>query len=167
MRLAVLLLLALAAGADAQPSYGAVEERQTNVPAFFFHVLPGEPTISVYVWGTVRAPGLYEVGTGTDLGELLTLTGGPEAGPETEDRVVTTTVRVFRAQGDARVLAYEAVLDEVVREPGRYPDLRDNDIVEVETTVEEVGGFSWRDALSVVTSVAAVALAVERISSLF
>ena len=161
------LALAFAAAAQAQPSYGVVEDLQTNVPGYHFHVLPGEATISVYVWGTVGAPGLYEVGADTDLGELLSLTGGPAAAPETEDQVVHTTVRVFRFQGDERVEVYEAVVDEVVRQPGQYPQLHDNDIVEVETEIEEVTHFTWRDALSVVTAVAAIAVAAERISTLF
>jgi hypothetical protein len=165
--LLVLVLLGVPLRAGAQPSYGEIEDRQTNVPAYFYHVLPGEATISVYVWGTVRAPGLYEVGAGTGLGELLALTGGPQVEPLVEDEVVRMTVRVFRFQGDERALVYEALVDEVVRRPGQYPPLHDNDIVEVETAVEEVTPFTWRDALAIVTSVAAVALAVERITSLF
>jgi hypothetical protein len=166
------LLAALAALAApppaAQPSYGAVDERQTNVGAYFFHVLPGEPTITVSVWGAVAAPGLYEVGEATDLGTLLSLAGGPAGTPEQEDRHVTTTVRLFRTAGPARQLAYEAVVDRLVLEPGRYPALHDGDLVEVETAIEEVGRFTWQDALTIVTGgVAAVVLAVERVASLF
>ena len=166
-RLVLLFVLAgLAATAAAQPSYGVVEDRQTNVPAYFFHVLPGEATISVYVWGTVPAPGLYDVGAGTDLGALLALAGGPALLPEQDDREVTTTVRLYRFEGSERRLAYEATVEGILVE-ARFPALRDGDIVEVETAITEVDAFTWQDAFTIITGVAAVALAVERIASLF
>ena len=60
----LLLLPVLCVQAQAQPSsqsFGIAEDRQTNVPSYYFHVLPGEATIQVYVWGTVGAPGAYTV----------------------------------------------------------------------------------------------------------
>jgi protein involved in polysaccharide export with SLBB domain len=165
MRHALLLsLLCLAAGAEAQPSFGVIEDRQTNVPSYYFHVLPGEATIGVYVWGTVRAPGLYEVGADTGLGELLSLAGGPAVQPERDDQVVVTTVRLFRFEGDERVLTFEEEVEGLVRQ-GDFPPLRDGDIVEAETTVTQLRPFTWRDALSIVTGAAALALAVERVAS--
>ena len=165
-RLALFTLLALPTALAAQPSYGVVEDRQTNVPSYYFHVLPGEATIGVYVWGMVRAPGLYDVSTATDLGELLALAGGPEARPESDDEIVVTTVRLFRFDGSRRDLAYEAEVDGVLLE-GNYPPLQDGDIVEVETEVTELRPFTWRDAVTIVTGVAAVALSVERLSGVF
>ncbi|MCH8960503.1 MAG: SLBB domain-containing protein, partial [Bacteroidetes bacterium] len=44
-----------------------------------YHVFakPGEATVQIQVLGNVKFPGIYEVGVGTDLGQLLALTGGP------------------------------------------------------------------------------------------
>ena len=79
MRLCVfLVLLALPAFLVEAQTFGEVEDRQTNVPSYYFHVLPGEGTMQVFVWGTVRAPGLYVVSDETGLDELLSLAGGPQ-----------------------------------------------------------------------------------------
>ena len=160
-RLVFFLALVGTTAASAQPSYGVVEDRQSNVSSYFYHVLPGEATIGVYVWGTVRTPGLYEVGQQTDLGEVLSLAGGPLLAEERDDEEVETTVRLFRFEGDRRQLAYEAAVEDVLR-AGTYPPLRDGDIVEVETAVTELHPFTWRDVITIVTGVAAVALSVDR-----
>ena len=77
--LAFVLKVHLLPAVSAQPSFGGVEDRQTNVQAYYFHFLPGEATIRVNIWGTVRQPGAYEVGEATTLGELISLAGGPPA----------------------------------------------------------------------------------------
>jgi NADH:ubiquinone oxidoreductase subunit F (NADH-binding) len=55
--------------------YGAAWFRAAGTPAE-----PG--TMLVTVLGAVRAPGVVEVGTGTPIGQLLELAGGPSAPPQ-------------------------------------------------------------------------------------
>lgn len=150
---------------DAQ-AFGRVEDMQSSVAGYFTHVSSGDPTTQVYVWGSVGAPGVYEVSADTDLGKLISLAGGPADAPITEDVEQTTTVRVYRIAGGDREVIYEAVVDQLVREPGRYPTLQDGDVVELETEIEQTDRFTWRDGVSVITGVAAVVLAIERITSL-
>lgn len=159
----ILALLAMQAMAANAQTFGEVEDRQTNVVSYFYHVLPGEATMQIYVWGTVRAPGLYVVSEATDLGELLALAGGPQLASIRNNDRREVTVRLFHMEGEIRTMGYETSLEEMIAEPGAYPALRDGDIIEVAT--HEIQGFSWRDILTIAGGVAAVALAVERIVS--
>ncbi len=159
----VVFLISFALGSKAQ-TFGEVEDRQTNVESYFFHVLPGESTMQVYVWGTVRGPGLYVVSEATDLGELLSLAGGPAIMEINDNDKREVTIRLYHTEGGARTIAYEAQMEEMISEPGAYPPLQDGDVVEVAT--HDIKGFNWRDIFSVVGAVAAVALVVDRVVSI-
>ena len=158
-----LVLLALPVLPTKAQTFGEVEDRDSNVPSYFFHVLPGEGTMQVFVWGTVRAPGLYVVSEETGLDELLSLAGGPQLREIRNNDRREVTVRLYHTEGDARTVAYEALLEEMVAKPGAYPPLQEGDVIEV--VVHDIQGFGWRDLFSVAGAVAAVALAVERIVS--
>lgn len=164
MRFRILLvLLALPALATNAQTFGEVEDRQTNVSSYYFHVLPGEATMQVYVWGTVRSPGLYVVSRETDLGEVLSLAGGPQLREINDNDRREVTIQLYHTDGETRTIAYEALLEEMVAEPGAYPPLQEGDVIQVAT--HEIRGFSWRDVFTIAGAVAAVALAVERIVS--
>jgi len=166
------LVLAAAPAASAQVpdslglSYGTVEERQSNSQGYFYFVLPGEATKQVSVWGTVRAPGVYVVNAGATLSEVLSLAGGP-AQTVIGDRIErTVTVRVYHTDraGTTRTLAYEAPLEQMVREPGAHPALRTGDVVEVET--REIRRRDYRDTLAIAGSLGTLAVVVLQIVSL-
>ena len=50
---------------------------QTSVASYYYVAKPGEMTMQVNIWGDVQKPGRYEVGTTTDLIQLLSFAGGP------------------------------------------------------------------------------------------
>lgn len=141
-------------------SIGRVEQTVTNIGAYHKYVLPGTPTVLVQVLGTVRAPGLYELRADTDLGTLLALSGGPNLGPREESRKRKVSIRLYRPGTDAGPL-YEAVLDEAILTPDRYPVLQDGDVLIVE--VLERPGFKVRNVLRIANAVALITLAVDRI----
>lgn len=147
--------------ASAQPSFGTVEERQTNVTSYFFHVFPGEATIRVNVWGTVGRPGVYEIGTQTALGELLSLAGGPLLQPLQDNTTREVFLRLYRTEGDARVTAYESDMETLVQGPGAYMALRDGDVIEVETQLDR--SLTWRDTLTIAGTAAGLAAVVLQI----
>ncbi|MFN3597254.1 MAG: SLBB domain-containing protein [Rubricoccaceae bacterium] len=161
--LVALALFALAPAAHAQ-QFGRVDDRETNVTSYYYHYLPGESTTRVYVWGTVRAPGLYEVSSGTDMGELLALAGGPIAGALPAEIERTMRVRLYRAEGAGRTLLYDALIEDFLAAPGRYPDLRDGDIVEVET--QDRRRWGWRDTATIIGSSAGLAAVLLQILSI-
>jgi hypothetical protein len=65
------LLLLLVVPIGHAQDYGKVEATETNIQSYFYFSEPGEGTIEVKVMGTVQNPGLYRLGVGTDLGQLM------------------------------------------------------------------------------------------------
>ncbi len=131
-----------------------------------FALLPGERSTQVVVLGTVRAPGLYVVSEGTDLGELLGLTGGPNAGALSNEVERTTTIRLFRATaGGTREVIYERTDEAFARDASGYPVVLDGDTVEVTTTERRLR--TYRDTLTLVGGVATVIIAVVQIVTIF
>lgn len=161
-KLAPLLMLSLfyTDSALAQ-GLGRVEETTSNIPSYFYHVLPGAPTVQVDVLGTVRAPGLYELTEGTDVGQLLALAGGPVL--MVRQRVLRreVTIRLFRSSSNGGAPIYESVLEQAVGDPETYPVLQDGDVLAVEVT--ERARITWRDISSIVGTIGVLALAVERL----
>lgn len=140
---------------------GRVEQVESNTQPYYFFLRPGEATTQLYVWGNVRAPGLYEVGSETRLDQVLSLAGGPLVTAIQAPGSQTVTVRIYRAESGSRALAYEAELEQMVQEPSAYPVLQDGDLVYVETKNRQ--GFSLRDALTILGSAAAILVAVDRV----
>ena len=83
-RAAVLILLAAAGWATAQPAQA-----------------PG-PTFKYYVWGQVRAPGAYSLGANPDLVELLSAAGGPTQFADVRHIVVVRAVNQQRMKIDLK-----------------------------------------------------------------
>ena len=166
--LAALLLIAAAPEASAQvptpPRAGFVGEVPTNSPNYFYFADAGEIPTRVSVWGTVRQPGTYVVRTGVDLAELLSLAGGPllTARPDNASRDIT--IRVYRMEGNQRILAYEEKLIDMIAEPGAYPTLVNEDVVEVETV--ESRNWTIRDTVTVIGAVATSIIAIDRLINL-
>lgn len=160
------LLLVSAPPVQAQTLGGFQEVEATGISYHRF-VRSGEATLQVLVLGTVRSPGIYEVGVGTDLGQLLVMAGGPDLGARPREEKRQTTLRVFRQVTGQRTLLYEAPFEQMVIETGLYPALQDGDMLTVETIVEVKPRFGWRDGLNIVTGVAALGIAVERLIRVF
>jgi hypothetical protein len=159
-----LLALGLWAGA-LQPQqaaqaqeFGRISETESTV-AYFYHARPGEATVQVSLWGTVPSPGIYEVPDTTELDKLLTMAGGAPLEPTVEGRdEPTITVRVYRPEGGGdRALLFESDLQPMLNGEVAYPDLRDDDIVVVDT-VRPRDPFSFRDALSVTSTLGTLLL---------
>lgn len=124
----------------------------------------GEATVQVLVLGSAR-PGIYELGVGVKLDQLLALTGGTPlvTNTGTETRV---TVRLFRGEGSGqRDLVYEAPFERMLTEPGSYPTLQGGDVLTIETFNIQKTRFGWRDALTIATSLTTVIILIESIAS--
>jgi hypothetical protein len=170
---ALCLLIALIGFLDAPTAhgqrFGRIEDTQSNV-AYFYHAQPGEATVQVSVWGTIPRPGIYEVPDSTDLDKLLTMAGGAPVEPRQANRDPSTIiVRVYRADGENvpnetsdRALIFESELDKMLKGNVMYPTFRDDDIIVVET-IRPRQRFTWRDAISVLSSVGTLTLLALRI----
>ena len=160
-RIVLLYALSLAFALQTQAqSFDRIDKTRTNT-AFFFFAQPGDATIQISLWGSVPLPGIYEVPVGTNLDKLLTMAGGPSPELRQSGTRHEITIRLFREQGARRTLVYEAPLERMLVETEAYPVLQDYDVVTLETIVRR--GFGWRDGLSVLTSVLAIALTVDRL----
>jgi hypothetical protein len=166
LTLSALVLLLAALPATAQ-EFGRIDEIKNTSQAYFVHAVPGEATIRVFVWGTVRLPGTYEVGTASNLGDVLSLAGGPLLTPLRQTDAIdvdrTISIRLYRLEGDRRIVLYEAPLDEMVAATEPYPVLREGDVIEVQTDEVETRRWTWRETLTIVGAVATSVIAVSQL----
>ena len=149
--------------AQATSSIGRVELVNTNVDAYHYYVEPGAPTSRVQVMGTVQEPGLYVVNAGLDLSTLLALAGGPVLRERRRADLRKSVVRLYRPAQDRSNPIFEHELTELRGTFTEAPAVQDGDIVTVE--VIERSRFGLREALTIVNTVALIALTVERFSS--
>ena len=157
-RLSALLLLVGALGAASAQAQGLTA---ASGVAVFRYAPPGEPTMDIRVWGAVRSAGIYQVEYETSLLDVLTLAGGPALPAETDRTEQTVRVQVVRDPSGARTVVLAAELGELTDRDVVLPDLQDGDLVTL--TPESRQRFTWRDALSVTSSVASLALLILRI----
>ncbi len=120
---------------------------------------PGRATIDVQVWGDVRTPGLYQVEAGTDLLNLLSYAGGPQAGMQRGDEDRVLHVQLTRLAAGRQEVLLDKPLAELLAEG--TPDLASGDLLTVRTEVET--GFSLRDLAVFTSSVGTLALVVLRL----
>ncbi|MEM1115308.1 MAG: SLBB domain-containing protein [Bacteroidota bacterium] len=135
------LLLAALAAAFLMPSVGAqivpggefgrIDDRQTTPQGgYYINARPGEPTTRLSVWGQVLRPGVYEVGPGFGMGEVLALSGITEQQPR-EPGTPELYVRLIRGAEAGRAVVYDATLEAFARDAAPPPIL-DGDVIEVE-----------------------------------
>lgn len=125
-----LLLAPAGRGQVTGAEFGRIDNRQlTPQGGYYVNARPGEPTRRVMVWGDVLRPGVYEVGTGFEMSEVLALSGltlretrSPGA-PE-------MYVRLIRASGEGREEVYDATLKAFARDE-TPPRVLDGDVIEV------------------------------------
>ena len=121
-------------------------DRPTMRDGDVIEIVP-QPVARITVWGSVNAPGLYEVGEDYEIDDVLSLAGGPTLRPLPSNVRRTVTITLYRASGTAESV-YRATLEEFVRNPAGHPDLQDGDVIEVET--QERNLFTYRDVLTIV-----------------
>lgn len=168
MRLSLSGLVCLLALSVANPVQAQVLGNPTDVTAsgtaYRIFAQPGEPTVQVLVLGD-GATGMYVVGAGTSLVELLALTGAGVGSGTSSDVVRKATVRLMREQGGQRVVVYEQEFSNFLSEPGSYPTLQDGDIFTLE--IEQRRRVGLREVLEVSSRLASITLLVLRLADAF
>jgi len=155
----MLLLTALTGPgvARGQPDLGGAGEDYVNT-----YARPGEATQTVYVWGAVGTPGIWEIETGTNLVELFSVvrpTGYGEQSPGTRTKVL---LRIHRTtDGETRV-AHEMRLSELLAmPPPERPALQPQDVIEVRSV--QTRTFSFQTVSTVVGTLSSLTLLAIRI----
>ena len=126
---------------------------------------PGRATQTIYVWGAVNQPGIWEIEPGTGLVELFSVvrpTGFGTESPETKREVV---IRIRRSSDGRSRIAHEFELQELLeRSPDERPALQAGDILEVRTV--EKRSFSFRTFSTIVGTLSSVTLLIIRVTDL-
>jgi hypothetical protein len=139
--------------------------------ANFYFAKPGDFTMLVSVWGAVGRPGRYEVPVGMDIGQLISLAGGPGAdtrgtvGADIYSRRAAgkRIVRLSRLSGNGREIILEGDIEFLLRLKEQTVPLRDGDIL----MVDEVRSFNFWDVIAVISSSATLLLLLDRIFVIF
>ncbi|MDZ4698626.1 MAG: hypothetical protein SH809_02875 [Rhodothermales bacterium] len=147
--------------AVAQQNFGRIEDTQTNIQSYFYHVEPGSATIQVYAFGKLQSPGVYIIEEGENLGFLLALSGGPVFATN-PDWSQTPTVRLFRNRGGARTQIFESTMEEMLNTASETPLLQDGDVLTID--VEQRRRMNWRDVFTIISPILSTLLLVERLS---
>jgi hypothetical protein len=139
--------------------------------ANFYFAKPGDFTMLVSVWGAVGRPGRYEVPVGMDVGQLISLAGGPGAdtrgtvGADTYSRRAAgkRIVRLSRLTGQGREIILEGDIEFLLRLREQTVPLRDGDIL----MVDEIRRFNFWDVIAIISSSASLLLLLDRIFVIF
>jgi hypothetical protein len=140
--------------------------------ANYYYARPGDFTMLVSVWGDVGRRGRYEVPVGTDIGQLLSLAGGPGAdirgtvGADTWSRrqAGKTIVRLSRlGGGEGRQIVMELRIEDLLRLRESNVPLQDGDII----MIDRVRPFNIWDIFSLVSTSGTLILLLDRIFGIF
>lgn len=159
MSRALLLVLLLGVLAPTLRAQGVTTISGVSV---FRYAEPGMSTEDIRVWGAVRSPGIYQIEPTTDLLTLLTLAGGPLIAGEDDRTIREVDVRVIREPEGVREIVLDLPLDDLLSTDAQLPDLQDGDLVSLRARSQQ--RFTWRDALSIATTVGTAVLLGLRIS---
>lgn len=141
----------------AQPDLGGAGEDYVNT-----YARPGEATQTVYVWGAVGTPGIWEIETGTSLVELFSVVRPTGYGEESTGTRTRILLRIHRTtDGETRV-AHEMRLSELLEmPPPERPSLQPQDVIEVRSV--QTRKFSFETVSTVIGSLSSVTLLIIRI----
>lgn len=155
----VFVAVAAASAPVRSQSISQLEDRSRYSSASFYsYVEPGQTPMRVNVWGAVPNPGLYAVPRGTPLSMLLSLAGGPEVTPRTQQERRKVILQLAREMEGGRQVIYSATMQDEVLASEEDPLLREGDTVTVD--IVQRRRFSWRDALPIISTAASVAAAI-------
>lgn len=122
---------------------------------------PGQPTITVHIWGSVGSSGIWKVERQTDLVELLSAARLTTLGQDNPDVRREVILKIHRGQGGDRQTVYSAELTNLLGNGATYPELQDGDILEVEVNNRR-RKFQW--LTQIVGTASSVALLILRIT---
>ena len=132
---------------------------------------PGDFTMLVSVWGTVGRSGRYEIPVGSDIGDLLSLAGGPggdirgAVGADIHARrgAGRTIVRLSRLQEEGRDIILELRIEDLLRLREDTVPLQDGDVV----MIDQIRTFNIWDIFSIISTSGTVILLLDRIFGIF
>lgn len=147
---------------DSSGQESVMDRSRLNTAAFYNYSEPGDVTIKVHVWGSVRFPGLYEIPRGTKLSELISLSGGPNIGERAKKSTRTVDLKLHRVDGNDRLVIFQMLMENEVVVTSEDPVLLTDDVLSYEAVLRQ--GFQWRDVFPIVSMVGTIVLIADRLS---
>jgi hypothetical protein len=135
-----------------------LQTSQYSPAAYYRYVEPGEVTMLVKVWGTVRNPGLYEVPVGTRLTTILSVAGGPAITSRNRGERRSILIGLTRPDDTGGSVIFETVMEDGALANIEDPMLQSGDIISVDTVTRQ--RFSWQNALPIVSALSSVGLVI-------
>ncbi len=127
-----------------------------SAASYYYISKPGELTMQVNIWGSVRNPGRYEVPTSTDLVQLVSFAGGPTTDAEIDEVQVIHTPKMGEPIDRDKIVVDLSKLNQM--DPSKLT-LRPGDTI----FIDHSGWASFRDILTVVTAAAVITSAVANV----
>lgn len=133
----ILLTIGLFVAAASQLSaqtVSAFDFSRPSAAAYYNYTRTGDVSVIVNIWGTIRFPGRYELTKGSNLGDAVSLAGGPsDTGerPDEFDRVITVTLS--RQGINGREVIFQSELSQIVESKVGLPVLLDDDVLYINT----------------------------------
>lgn len=148
---------------SAQAQINELEQSRYNRASFYSYSEPGDVTIRVSAWGSVRNPGLYEIPRETSLTELFSLAGGPSSiGQRGWREDQTLIVRLTRRQENGeRTVVYEKRMEEEIATLDENIAIQNGDILTAETIVDR--RLTWWDAFTVIGAASTAFITLDRL----
>lgn len=112
----------------------SIDLSRASNAAYFNYTRPGDVSVIVNLWGTIRFPGRYELTRGSNLGDAVSLAGGPsDTGerPDEFDRIITVTLS--RKGIGGREVIFQSELSQIVESNVNLPVLADDDVLYINT----------------------------------
>ncbi|MGA7306509.1 MAG: hypothetical protein WBW88_16650 [Rhodothermales bacterium] len=138
------LLVAAVSQLSAQTA-SAFDFSRPSAAAYYNYTRTGDVSVVVNIWGTIRFPGRYELTKGSNLGDAVSLAGGPsDTGerPNEYDRVITVTLS--RQGINGREVIFQSELSQIVESKVGLPALLDDDVLYINTVSNMKP--NWRNA---------------------
>jgi hypothetical protein len=95
---------------------------------------PGQPTMTLYLWGSVGTTGIWRVERDVDLIQLLSVAGVPGVGTSERDVRRRFILHIYRDEGGERREVYAEEVENLIGGGAApVPPLQDGDILAIET----------------------------------
>lgn len=103
---------------------------------------PGQATQTVYIWGAIDNPGVWEIGPDTGLVELFSVVHPSGYANESLGTETQVTIRIHRTRNNEMRVVSEMPLEKLLElSPSERPSLQGQDVIEVRTVQKRKFGF--------------------------
>jgi hypothetical protein len=115
-------------------TYPSADISRASNAAYFNYTRVGDVAVTVNIWGTIRYPGRYELTKGSDLGDAVSLAGGPaDIGDRPKEYARSISVTLSRQGINGRQVIFQSDLSQIVESKTSLPVLQDDDVLYVNT----------------------------------